>query len=184
MITLSRIFGAITLVALILGMISASPGASFASFVDYPSLAFVLIGTGSLLLMGCDGRDWKNAILLAIGRVDARDDAACRSAARFLAVASRGAIATGVLAYLLGLVIMLGNMDDLGAIGPGVAVALLPLLYGIGLSELACAPLLSWASKGFQAHGRTGETRGILLLSVLVVSFTLLSLFGMMLACA
>lgn len=40
----------------------------------------------------------------------------------------------------MGLIIMLGNMDDPEAIGPGMAVALITTLYGAIVSNLFCLP--------------------------------------------
>jgi chemotaxis protein MotA len=52
----------------------------------------------------------------------------------------RYAPAFGMIGTLLGLIIMLGNMDDPAAIGPGMAVALITTLYGAVLSNLFCLP--------------------------------------------
>jgi chemotaxis protein MotA len=49
--------------------------------------------------------------------------------------------AFGMIGTLVGLIIMLGNMDDPAAIGPGMAVALLTTLYGAAVSNMICAPL-------------------------------------------
>jgi chemotaxis protein MotA len=49
--------------------------------------------------------------------------------------------AFGMIGTLVGLIIMLGNMDDPAAIGPGMAVALLTTLYGAGLSNMLVAPI-------------------------------------------
>lgn len=49
--------------------------------------------------------------------------------------------AWGMIGTLVGLVIMLGNMSDPNAIGPGMAVALLTTLYGAVISNMICAPL-------------------------------------------
>lgn len=51
------------------------------------------------------------------------------------------ALAWGMIGTLVGLVIMLGNMSDPNAIGPGMAVALLTTLYGAIISNMICAPL-------------------------------------------
>ncbi len=52
----------------------------------------------------------------------------------------RYAPAFGMIGTLLGLVIMLGNMDDPAAIGPGMAVALLTTLYGALVSNVFALP--------------------------------------------
>jgi chemotaxis protein MotA len=49
--------------------------------------------------------------------------------------------AFGMIGTLLGLVIMLGNMDDPSSIGPGMAVALLTTLYGAVLAYIVFLPI-------------------------------------------
>lgn len=53
----------------------------------------------------------------------------------------RFAPAFGMIGTLLGLVIMLGNMDDPSSIGPGMAVALLTTLYGAVLAYVVFLPI-------------------------------------------
>jgi chemotaxis protein MotA len=52
----------------------------------------------------------------------------------------RFAPAFGMIGTLIGLIIMLGNMDDPKAIGPGMAVALITTLYGAVCSNLLFLP--------------------------------------------
>lgn len=52
----------------------------------------------------------------------------------------RFAPAFGMIGTLMGLVIMLGNMDDPAAIGPGMAVALITTLYGAICANLLFLP--------------------------------------------
>ncbi|MEM1060889.1 MAG: MotA/TolQ/ExbB proton channel family protein, partial [Planctomycetota bacterium] len=64
----------------------------------------------------------------------------------------------------MGLIIMLGNMDDPEAIGPGMAVALITTLYGAVVSNLFFLP---WADKlGFYSKAemqiREAIIRGII----------------------
>lgn len=54
---------------------------------------------------------------------------------------ARFAPAFGMMGTLIGLVVMLGKMDDPSRIGPGMAVALLTTLYGLGLANLFCLPV-------------------------------------------
>lgn len=49
--------------------------------------------------------------------------------------------AYGMIGTLIGLVIMLQNMDDPKAIGPGMAVAILTTLYGAITANMVCLPL-------------------------------------------
>ena len=49
--------------------------------------------------------------------------------------------AYGMIGTLVGLVVMLQNMDDPKKIGPGMAVALLTTLYGAVMANMFCLPL-------------------------------------------
>lgn len=55
----------------------------------------------------------------------------------------RWAPAFGMIGTLIGLVTMLGNMQDPSSIGPKMAIALLTTLYGALLSNLICLPMAS-----------------------------------------
>jgi chemotaxis protein MotA len=52
----------------------------------------------------------------------------------------RFAPAFGMIGTLMGLIIMLGNMDDPAAIGPGMAVALITTLYGAITANMVFLP--------------------------------------------
>lgn len=54
---------------------------------------------------------------------------------------ARLAPAFGLVGTLVGLIRMLGHMDKPGAVGPGMAVALVATLYGVLLANLVFAPL-------------------------------------------
>lgn len=49
--------------------------------------------------------------------------------------------AYGMIGTLIGLVIMLQNMDDPKKIGPGMAVAILTTLYGAVIANMVCLPM-------------------------------------------
>jgi chemotaxis protein MotA len=51
--------------------------------------------------------------------------------------------AMGMIGTLIGLVLMLGNMDDPKAIGPAMAVALLTTMYGAIVANVIFAPMLT-----------------------------------------
>jgi chemotaxis protein MotA len=62
----------------------------------------------------------------------------------------RFAPAFGMIGTLIGLIIMLGNMNDPSAIGPGMAVALITTLYGAVLANalfLPCSEKLSFINR-------------------------------------
>ena len=63
--------------------------------------------------------------------------------ASILRKAAEVAPAMGLIGTLVGLVQMLGSLNDPGAIGPGMAVALLTTFYGAVLANMVFSPLAS-----------------------------------------
>jgi chemotaxis protein MotA len=59
---------------------------------------------------------------------------------KVLELVGRCGPAFGMIATLLGLVMMLGNLSDAAAIGPSMAVALVGTLYGAVTANLICIP--------------------------------------------
>ena len=64
--------------------------------------------------------------------------------------------AMGMIGTLIGLVIMLQNMNDPAAIGPGMAIALITTLYGAVIAQIFCMPLAE------KLKLRTKETKDML----------------------
>ncbi len=74
--------------------------------------------------------------------------------------------AFGMIGTLIGLVIMLGNMDDPASIGPGMAVALLTTLYGAVIANVVCLPL---AEKLGHLNRQELQTMEIVLRGILAI---------------
>ena len=60
---------------------------------------------------------------------------------KMLDTIGRYAPAFGMIGTLMGLIFMLGNMDDPSAIGPGMAVALITTLYGALIANIFANPI-------------------------------------------
>ena len=60
--------------------------------------------------------------------------------------------AMGLIGTLIGLVQMLGNLDDPSSIGPAMAVALLTTLYGAALSYVVFSPLAAKLERNTRAE--------------------------------
>ena len=129
-----------------------------ASEIDDP---FLLLG----IQMAVDGTDAD--VLEKILRSEMESLSARHRAGKSLFdTMGRFAPAFGMIGTLMGLIIMLGNMDDPDAIGPGMAVALITTLYGAVLSNLVFLPLsekLSFYSK------RELEIREVILRGILAI---------------
>jgi chemotaxis protein MotA len=88
----------------------------------------------------------KDALLRELAEEKTRFD----NARDFFAYAQELAPAMGMIGTLLGLVLMMGNMTDPRAIGPGMAVALLTTLYGAILSNVVLGPMV----QKIMGHGK------------------------------
>ena len=95
---------------------------------------------------GLDAMLMKDALLRELAEQKSRYD----HARDFFAYAQELAPAMGMIGTLLGLVLMMGNMSDPRAIGPGMAVALLTTLYGAVLANVVLGPLV----QKIQGHGK------------------------------
>ena len=81
---------------------------------------------------------------------------------RALAVLTTMRLATlgaGAAGFLMGIVMMLGNLADPSAIGPAMAVALLSTLYAVVISELVVAPSIAALSMSLGVPETTGGVR-------------------------
>jgi chemotaxis protein MotA len=96
---------------------------------------FILMG----VQMAIDGTD--SEIMEAIMRSEMEATASRHKMGKALMeTTARYAPAFGMIGTLIGLVIMLGNMSNPDAIGPGMAVALLTTLYGAYMANAVCLP--------------------------------------------
>lgn len=71
--------------------------------------------------------------------------------------ASEVAPAMGLIGTLVGLVQMLGNLDDPGTIGPSMAVALLTTFYGALLANMVFAPLAAKLERNAAAESLANQ---------------------------
>lgn len=90
--------------------------------------------------MAVDGTDPDLIEMVMMNDVDAVDARHAEGRALFENI-GRFAPAFGMIGTLIGLVIMLKNMEDPSSIGPAMAVALLTTLYGALLANLVALPM-------------------------------------------
>jgi len=75
-----------------------------------------------------------------------------QKSASVLKKAAEFAPAMGLIGTLIGLVQMLGNLDDPGSIGPAMAVALLTTFYGAVLANMVFSPMAAKLSRNSTAE--------------------------------
>lgn len=106
-------------------------------FFDIPSVLIIFGFTiGALIFSGTGIPNMFSASFSA----DARREN-LKAAARGWGQAKKYAVASGVIGTMIGWVIMLKNLDDMAAVGPGMAIAILTILYGLVLGYGICLPM-------------------------------------------
>ncbi len=136
-----RILGIVVLALLGWAFLAISPGAAFAAFIDFPAAVLVFGGMLGVLLLSHEADTWKLFGRFLLRRSDSFRQDDRETLVGFLQTAGRGSIACGGLGTVIGLIVMLGNLGDPAAIGPGMAVALLAIFYALFLSELVIRPM-------------------------------------------
>jgi len=128
-----RILGLIVIVTVFMVGI----GSNLPAMLDIPSAIITIGGAlGMLLFSGVSVGGMFSAVFTGGASAAALTDAAkaWRLAAAYL-------LAAGAIGTIIGLVIMLRNLDDIAMLGPGSAIAILTTLYGLILGLAICKPL-------------------------------------------
>ena len=109
-----------------------------AQFLDPPSAFIVIIPTLGTLLVAYKGSFissfsaiWKDA-----------DSKTLDTAIAFWQTVKSCAFGYGCLGFMIGLISMLGSLDDVSSIGPKIAIGLISVMYGLNVSYLLAAPLI------------------------------------------
>ncbi len=109
--------------------------------IFFDGLTFLFVTGFSLCVtLGMHGPRALRAALFAGLRGTAEDSHLATHAA-VLGTLRHTLLASGAVGMLVGLVLILAQLDDPAHLGPALAVALLSLFYGGGLAECGVAPL-------------------------------------------
>ena len=130
-----RIVGLIVALATVVAAIAF--GSPIAHFLSIPSAIVVCgVGFGS----GVFAHGAVGVVLLFYGTFGEVESGQAPLVAEVARTASRSFPAAGLLGTLIGIVQMLGNLEDPSKIGPALAVALLSLFYGYLATVLLWTP--------------------------------------------
>ena len=131
---IQKIIGFIVVIAAIMVAI----GSNLEGFIDVPSLIIVFgITIGAILNSG-------RSISQAVGAVFKCSLSAdeYRIAADTWRKTEDYLVGSGVMGTLIGCILMLKNIDDPAAIGPGLAIGILTVLYSVYLKYFICKPIV------------------------------------------
>ncbi len=137
----SRTLGMAAFVALILWTITGET--DLGTFLDSQGLAIAFLGPVALLIACFGLRGAKTAVVTLFGGSRSPRDTV--DAVSFFRLGAAFSLACGFMGTLIGVVIMLKNMDDPSMIGPALAMALLTQLYGVlfAVLSMVCAAVVS-----------------------------------------
>ena len=125
------------------------------SFVNAPSLLIVLGATFCLSMAHHSPGEIFGALKAAFGS-EAMNAEQSTGHMAVLSTVRMIAIASGVVGFLIGVVLMLQNLDDPAKIGPAMAVALLTPFYAMILSECVLGPLFNRVAIRIKGQGSDG----------------------------
>jgi len=109
-----------------------------AQFLDAPSGFIVIVPTVGTLLVA-----YRGSFLLSFSAIWKNvDTETLETAIAFWKTVRTCAIGYGCLGFMIGLVSMLGSLDDVSSIGPKIAIGLISVMYGLNVSYLLAAPLI------------------------------------------
>ena len=96
-------------------------------YIDPPSVFITILPTIGALLVGFKG--YFISSITSVWKKDV-DNLTLVKGVEFWKASKRYAIAFSFLGLMIGMIAMLGSLDDMGSIGPKLAVALITILYG------------------------------------------------------
>jgi|APSaa5957512622_1039677.scaffolds.fasta_scaffold49535_3 flagellar motor component MotA len=114
-------------------------GSNLPAFIDPPAALIVTICTIGMLLLGGHSI---SAMLKSAFSGDATPGE-LREGAKAWQMARWYVLAAGFMGTLVGGLIMLKNLDDPAAIGPGISIGMLTLVYGVFLGLFIFLPVQS-----------------------------------------
>jgi len=148
---LIRLFGVTAFAAVVCELVRQGP---VVSLFDFRAMGCIFGGLVGMLLVGTTQKQWQCAwrFLFAEGRLEGDEDRA--AAATWFQIGRRGALASGVLTYAIGVIFMLSDISSPAMLGAGLATSLLSVVYAVVLSEFFFFPFASAASAGLQIDPR------------------------------
>ena len=129
------------IVPIVAGMIMSG---GVAQFIDPPSAFIVIVPTIGTLLVAYKGSFissvtaiWKER------RATVFDDKDLLMAIAFWQTVGTCAVGYGCLGFFIGLIAMLGSLDDPSMLGPFLAVGLIAVMYGLIAKYLVAEPIIA-----------------------------------------
>lgn len=149
MLSLRRVFGFLAAFLAMLGAMTSISFGNLAQFLSWDALTFYFFVVGGLLMVIADGKTWRAASLCFV-KPNLNDETRLL-AAEFFLLASRITLGVTPILFAIGLITMFQSMgSDISALGGGMGMSMLSVLYGFALSEMIFYPLACAARQGVE----------------------------------
>jgi len=107
----------------------------------------------ALLIDGVAANEIRNRLEMVL----AKKEEEYQGGARVWEAGGGYAPTVGILGAVLGLIHVMGNLDDPSKLGPGIAVAFVATVYGVGSANLICLPFAGKLKARMRAGAAAGE---------------------------
>jgi flagellar motor component MotA/flagellar basal body-associated protein FliL len=117
-------------------------GSSFSIFIDIPSFIFVFVLSTLGMFFSFKLRELKKVLVIAFSKeLEKFSQSDIELTEKFFNYMITYVMTSGVIGFIVGLVQMLQALDDPGAIGPAMAVALITFCYAAFINLMFLLPL-------------------------------------------
>ncbi len=122
-----------------------------------------LVQALGMLIDGAASDELRDRLELAASKIEER----YQSAARVFEAGGGYAPTIGILGAVLGLIHVMQSLDDPSKLGPGIAVAFVATIYGVGCANLVCLPFAGKLKARARAEVALAEmiTEGVVAMS-------------------
>lgn len=136
-----RLLGAFLIALTIVTALLVAPGTSIWTFLDIPSLAWIIGIVAGGLLVGFPLETISRTLQAAFRPAGNLTPYELQQSRKVLNSAYQLSWGAGIVGSLFGIILMLGRMSDPSRLGPGIAISLLMLFYAGLLAEIVIAGL-------------------------------------------
>lgn len=124
----------ILLTVVMCGTLGMNGSMIFHRFCDLPTIIFLLLFLIPLLISAGLLKDFGNAFRFGIGKKEAEDLPELKRAKEAVSLATKIMLVLSVFICAIQGIFIIYSMDDLSRLGPSFSVALLSLIYGMGMA--------------------------------------------------
>ena len=127
-------------IALVVGPAALLTVGGLGQFIDLPSVFILIIPTIGTLLVGFNG--YFISSITSVWKKDV-DNLNLVKGVKFWKATKRYAIAYGFIGTMIGVITLLthGGLENLGTLGPKLAIALISVFYGLFLGYMVADPI-------------------------------------------